>query len=55
MARHLLSPGWMSWNAAKRALMMGYRNVAWYPEGTEGWEAAGLPLQEAKPAPTDAE
>jgi PQQ-dependent catabolism-associated CXXCW motif protein len=46
---------WMSWNAAKRALMMGYANVAWYPEGTEGWEAAGLPLQEAKPAPADAE
>ena len=44
---------WMSWNAAKRALMMGYRNVAWYPDGDEGWEAAGLPLQEAKPAPAD--
>lgn len=46
---------WMSWNAAKRALTMGYRNVAWYPEGTEGWEAAGLPLQEAKPAQADAQ
>jgi PQQ-dependent catabolism-associated CXXCW motif protein len=42
---------WMSWNAAKRVLTMGYGNVAWYPDGTEGWEAAGLPLQEAKPAP----
>jgi PQQ-dependent catabolism-associated CXXCW motif protein len=41
---------WMSWNAAKRALTMGYANVAWYPEGTEGWEAAGLPLQDAAPA-----
>jgi PQQ-dependent catabolism-associated CXXCW motif protein len=46
---------WMSWNAAKRALTMGYANVAWYPEGTEGWEAAGLPLQEAAPAPGEAE
>jgi PQQ-dependent catabolism-associated CXXCW motif protein len=46
---------WMSWNAAKRALTMGYKNVAWYPEGTDGWEAAGLPLQEAKPAPAGAE
>ena len=46
---------WMSWNAAKRALTMGYRNVAWYPEGTDGWEAAGLPLQDATPAPADAE
>src|SRR6266849_5340813 len=25
---------WMSWNAAKRILAMGYANVAWYPEGT---------------------
>jgi PQQ-dependent catabolism-associated CXXCW motif protein len=46
---------WMSWNAAKRALTMGYANVAWYPEGTDGWEAAGLPLQEAKPAPAQAD
>jgi PQQ-dependent catabolism-associated CXXCW motif protein len=46
---------WMSWNAAKRALTTGYGNVAWYPEGTEAWEAAGLPLQEAKPAPANAE
>lgn len=46
---------WMSWNAAKRTLTMGYANVAWYPQGTEGWEAAGLPLQEAKPAPAEAE
>jgi len=42
---------WMSWNAAKRALTMGYHQVAWYPDGIEGWETAGLPLQEAKPAP----
>lgn len=41
---------WMSWNAAKRALAMGYKNIAWYPEGTDGWHAAGLPLQKATPA-----
>jgi PQQ-dependent catabolism-associated CXXCW motif protein len=46
---------WMSWNAAKRVLTMGYRNVAWYPKGTDGWEASGLPLQDAKPAPADGE
>jgi PQQ-dependent catabolism-associated CXXCW motif protein len=45
---------WMSWNAAKRALALGYKNVAWYPEGTDGWEAAGLPLEEAKPEPAGA-
>lgn len=42
---------WMSWNAAKRALSYGYANVAWYPEGTEGWERANLPLIEAEPEP----
>ena len=40
----------MSWNAAKRALAMGYANIAWYPAGTDGWSAAGLPLQKAAPA-----
>jgi PQQ-dependent catabolism-associated CXXCW motif protein len=41
---------WMSWNAAKRALSYGYSNVAWYPDGTEGWEWAGLPVTESQPA-----
>src|SRR5215470_14387495 len=35
---------WMSWNAAKRALGFGYRNIAWFPDGTDGWQEAGLPL-----------
>jgi PQQ-dependent catabolism-associated CXXCW motif protein len=42
---------WMSWNAAKRAQQIGYSNVAWYREGTDGWLAAGLPLEEATPEP----
>jgi PQQ-dependent catabolism-associated CXXCW motif protein len=42
---------WMSWNAAKRALAIGYRDVAWYPDGTDGWQAAGLPLAAATPEP----
>ena len=42
---------WMSWNAAKRALELGYDNVAWYPLGTDGWKAAGLPLERSEPAP----
>ena len=33
---------WLSWNAAKRAIGYGYRRVHWYPEGIEGWRAAGL-------------
>src|SRR5712691_10872301 len=37
---------WMSWNAAKRAVSWGYTGVAWYPDGTDGWQEAGLPLVE---------
>jgi PQQ-dependent catabolism-associated CXXCW motif protein len=46
---------WMSWNAAKRILSYGYRNVAWYPDGTDGWEFAGLPLVESQPEARAAE
>jgi len=46
---------WMSWNAAKRILAMGYTNVAWYPDGTDGWQEADLPLQESKPEPQPAQ
>jgi PQQ-dependent catabolism-associated CXXCW motif protein len=42
---------WMSWNAAKRALAYGYTNVAWYPEGTDGWQRANLPLADSQPEP----
>ncbi len=38
---------WMSWNAAKRALAWGYTGAQWYRDGTDGWQAAGLPLAEA--------
>jgi len=41
---------WMSWNAAKRALALGYSDVAWFPDGTDGWQERGLPLSDAKPA-----
>ncbi len=40
---------WMSWNAAKRALALGYRQVAWYPDGTDGWSADGMPLVTSEP------
>jgi len=48
---YCLANCWMSWNAAKRALSLGYTNVAWYREGTDGWEAALLPLANATPEP----
>jgi PQQ-dependent catabolism-associated CXXCW motif protein len=46
---------WMSWNAAKRAISWGYRGVAWYPDGTDGWQDAGLPLENGKPKPRPGE
>jgi PQQ-dependent catabolism-associated CXXCW motif protein len=42
---------WMSWNAAKRALSFGYSNVAWYPDGTDGWTDKLLPVTETQPEP----
>jgi PQQ-dependent catabolism-associated CXXCW motif protein len=47
---YCLKDCWMSWNAAKRALAMGYLNVVWFPAGTDGWEEAGLPLAAGQPA-----
>lgn len=48
---YCLADCWMSWNAAKRALAYGYSNVAWYPDGTDGWERARLPTEEIQPEP----
>jgi PQQ-dependent catabolism-associated CXXCW motif protein len=48
---YCLANCWMSWNAAKRALALGYRNVAWYPDGTDGWAAQYLPLEPRSPMP----
>lgn len=30
---------WMGWNAAKRAVMLGYTGVHWFPGGIEAWQA----------------
>jgi PQQ-dependent catabolism-associated CXXCW motif protein len=48
---YCLKDCWMSWNAAKRALALGYADVAWYPEGSDGWAAAGLPVEKRAPEP----
>ena len=48
---YCLADCWMSWNAAKRAQAYGYSNIAWYPEGTDGWEHAKLPTEDAQPEP----
>ena len=46
---------WMSWNAARRAVTWGYTQVIWYPDGTDGWQEADLPLAEAQPMPRPGE
>lgn len=42
---------WLSWNAARRAMTLGYTSVYWYRDGVDAWQAAGLPLQTASPVP----
>jgi PQQ-dependent catabolism-associated CXXCW motif protein len=46
---YCLADCWMSWNAAKRAASWGYKRVYWFRDGTDGWEAAKLPLAKATP------
>jgi PQQ-dependent catabolism-associated CXXCW motif protein len=48
---YCLTSCWMSWNAAKRALALGYTHVGWYPDGTDGWIADHLPLESRTPVP----
>ncbi len=38
---------WGSYNAALRAIHMGYRNVYWYRGGIEAWRQAGQPVRNA--------
>lgn len=39
---------WMSYNAALRAINLGYTNVLWYRGGIEAWKAAGRQTQYAQ-------
>lgn len=41
---------WMSWNAAKRALSYGYKNVYWFAEGIDGWLFEGYDYEILEPA-----
>ena len=38
---------WGSYNAALRAIQLGYKNVHWYRGGMEAWAQAGLPVLNA--------
>ena len=39
---------WMSYNAALRAIRLGYKQVLWYRGGIEAWKAAQQPVQTAQ-------
>ncbi|MDX1606312.1 MAG: rhodanese-like domain-containing protein, partial [Candidatus Competibacterales bacterium] len=39
---------WSAYNAALRAVNLGYRNVRWYRGGLEAWYAAGLPTYSSR-------
>jgi rhodanese-related sulfurtransferase len=45
----------MSWNAAKRAAALGYTQVDWYSDATDGWAARDLPLELREPVPRPAQ
>ena len=42
---------WLGWNAIKRAYALGYNNLYWLRDGTDGWQQANLPLVLAQPVP----
>lgn len=46
---------WMSWNAAQRVADLGYRNVHWLREGTDGWLDIGERLCPVKPVAVSVE
>lgn len=39
---------WLSYNAALRAVALGFRRVYWYRGGVEAWRAAGLALERTR-------
>lgn len=40
---------WLSYNAALRAIRLGYSNVMWYRGGISAWSAAELPMAQSDP------
>jgi len=36
---------WMSWNAARRAASLGFKNIFWYKNGIEGWKSKNFATQ----------
>jgi PQQ-dependent catabolism-associated CXXCW motif protein len=46
---------WMGWNAVQHLANAGFDTVYWYPEGTDGWVAAGRPVEVSQPVPVSVE
>lgn len=42
---------WLSWNTARRLSELGYRNINWFPGGTDAWLDEGLWLDDIAPYP----
>ncbi|MDD1781591.1 hypothetical protein LRP49_10340 [Enterovibrio sp. ZSDZ35] len=40
---------WHSWNAGKRAIELGAKDVYWYRAGVKGWQEAGYELETQTP------
>lgn len=40
---------WMSWNAGKRAMTLGYTSVYWFRDGVDAWQEMGQLVVDAKP------
>lgn len=44
---------WMGWNAIRRASNWGYKNLLWFPEGSDEWGQLNYPLENATPIPLE--
>lgn len=42
---------WLGWNATRRLQELGYKNLLWFPGGTDEWADAGFPLEPITPQP----
>ncbi len=42
---------WMSWNAVRRAALLGYQHIYWLPEGIDGWRDWDGETIKARPHP----
>ena len=42
---------WMAWNAVRRAAKWGYKNLLWFPQGSDEWKIKGYPLVQSTPVP----